>query len=125
MTVSRFNIEKMDCTAEEQLVRMRLAQLDGIDHVGVDLTAREVTVEHAGDTAVIAAALDSLDLGTSHIGDGSTGPALYESSSCSSMAQIVCGLSGRDFLCLLHHLLRQGQCMPPNLSSIIKERPNK
>jgi Co/Zn/Cd efflux system component len=70
VTVSRFNIEKMDCTAEEQLVRMRLAQLDGIDHVDVDLTAREVTVEHTGDTAVIAAALDSLDLGTSHLGDG-------------------------------------------------------
>ena len=73
MTVSRFNIEKMDCMAEEQLVRMRLAQLDGIDHVGVDLTAREVTVDHAGDTAVIAAALDSLDLGTRHLGDGGTG----------------------------------------------------
>ena len=72
MTVSRFNIEKMDCTAEEQLVRMRLAQLDGIDHVGVDLTSREVTVDHAGDTAAIAAALDSLDLGTRHLGDGGT-----------------------------------------------------
>ena len=72
MTVSRFNIEKMDCTAEEQLVRMRLAQLDGIDYVGVDLTAREATVEHNGDTAAITAALDSLDLGTSHLGDGAT-----------------------------------------------------
>lgn len=72
MTVSRFNIDKMDCTAEEQLVRMRLAQLEGIDHVGVDLTSREVTVEHDGNTAAVIAALDSLDLGTSHLGDRAT-----------------------------------------------------
>ncbi len=32
MTVSRFRVEGMDCAAEEQLIRMRLAQLDGIDH---------------------------------------------------------------------------------------------
>ena len=58
------------CTAEEQLVRMRLAQLDGIDHIGIDLITREVTVDHTGNTAAITAALDSLDLGTSHLGDG-------------------------------------------------------
>lgn len=62
----------MDCTAEEQLVRMRLTQIDGIDRVGVDLPTREVTVEHNADTATVVAALDSLDLGTAHLGDGST-----------------------------------------------------
>jgi Co/Zn/Cd efflux system component len=72
VTVSRFKIDKMDCTAEEQLVRARLTQLDGIDRVGVDLTTREVTVEHNADTAAVIAALDSLDLGTAHLGDGST-----------------------------------------------------
>ena len=72
MTVSRFRIGGMDCAAEEQLVRMRLAQLDGIDHVGVDLTTREVTVEHSSDTAAVTAALDTLDLDASHLGDGGT-----------------------------------------------------
>lgn len=69
-TVSRFSIEKMDCSSEEQLVRMRLGELAGISHVGVDLTVREVTVEHHGDTAVVTDALESLDLGASHLGDG-------------------------------------------------------
>ena len=72
MTVSRFRIGGMDCAAEEQLIRMRLAQLDGIDHVGVDLTTREVTVEHSSDTAAVTAALDTLDLDASHLGDGGT-----------------------------------------------------
>ena len=70
MTVSRFRVEGMDCAAEEQLVRMRLDQLDGIDRVGVDLTSREVTVEHSGDVAAVSEALDTLDLGVRHLGDG-------------------------------------------------------
>ena len=73
MTVSRFRVDGMDCAAEEQLVRMRLGQLDGIDHVSVDLATRVVTVEHTLDTTKVATALDILDLGSSHIGDG--GPA--------------------------------------------------
>lgn len=72
MTVSRFRIGGMDCAAEEQLVRMRLAQLDGIDHVGVDLTTREVIVEHSSDIGTVTAALDTLDLDASHLGDGGT-----------------------------------------------------
>lgn len=70
MTVSRFKVERMDCGAEEQLVRMRLAQLDGIEHIGVDLTTREVTVEHNGTTSAVIAALESLDLDASRLGDG-------------------------------------------------------
>ncbi|MEZ5376820.1 MAG: cation transporter [Acidimicrobiales bacterium] len=70
MTVSRFRVEGMDCSAEEQLVRMRLDQLDNIEHVGVDLQRREVTVEHTSETAAVTAALASLDLGVRHLGDG-------------------------------------------------------
>ncbi len=70
MTVSRFRVDGMDCAAEEQLVRMRLNQLDGITNVGVDLPTREVTVDHTLDTAAVTAALDALGLGTSHLGDG-------------------------------------------------------
>ena len=72
MTISRFKVDRMDCGAEEQLVRMRLAQLDGIEHIDVDLTVREVTVEHNGNTSAVTAALDSLDLGASHLSDGAT-----------------------------------------------------
>ena len=73
MTISRFRVENMDCAAEEQLVRMRLTQLDGITQIGVDLPTRQVTVDHTLDTATVTAALDTLNLGSSHLGDG--GPA--------------------------------------------------
>ncbi len=70
MTVSRFRVDSMDCTAEEQLVRMRLNQIDGIDQVAVDLDARQVAVQHRIETDAVDAALQSLDLGTTHLGDG-------------------------------------------------------
>ena len=70
MTVSRFHVDAMDCTAEEQLIRMRLSELDGIDHVTVDLDARQVAVQHQIETDAIDAALQSLDLGTTHLSDG-------------------------------------------------------
>ena len=35
MTISRFRIAAMDCDAEAELVRMRLADLDGIDRIAI------------------------------------------------------------------------------------------
>ena len=70
MTVSRFRVDAMDCSAEEQLVRMRLSELAGVDQVAVDLDARQVAVQHRIETDAVQAALQSLDLGTTHLGDG-------------------------------------------------------
>ena len=47
MTVSRFHVAGMDCSAEEQLVRMALAEVDAVVRVDVDLDGRQVMVEHA------------------------------------------------------------------------------
>ena len=69
MTLSRFRVAGMDCAAEEQLVRMALDEVDGVDAVAVDLDVREVVVQHARDTADVDAALQSLDLRTTHLGD--------------------------------------------------------
>lgn len=57
----------MDCSAEEQLVRMRLEVVSGIDSLEFDLPERRLSVYHQGNTASIRAALDSLDLETSEI----------------------------------------------------------
>lgn len=76
MTVSRFHIADMDCSAEEQLVRMVLADVDGIDRLEFDLAQREVVIEHDTDSSAIAAALDTLNLGANHVDDESAiGPA--------------------------------------------------
>lgn len=74
VTVSRFRVAAMDCAAEEQLVRMAVADLDGVAGVTIDLSAREVAIEHTLDTAEVDAALQTLDLGTTHLEDGGAGP---------------------------------------------------
>ncbi|MFP4311585.1 MAG: cation transporter [Nitriliruptoraceae bacterium] len=74
-TVSRFRVVGMDCAAEEQLVRMAVADLDGVVGITIDLGAREVVIEHTHDTAEVDAALQALDLGTTHLEDRSGGAA--------------------------------------------------
>ncbi len=67
VTTTRFRVGGMDCSAEEQLVRMRLQTVDGISAVAVDLLERTVSVRHSGTSDRIAAALEALSLGTSQL----------------------------------------------------------
>ena len=68
--ISRFRVDGMDCGAEEQLVRLCLGELDGIDAVTVDLDQRQISVEHRLEPFTVEAALRTLDLGATHLGDG-------------------------------------------------------
>ncbi|HSL74973.1 MAG TPA: cation transporter [Ilumatobacteraceae bacterium] len=65
MTTSRssYHLPGMDCGAEEQLVRLALDGLEGVEHVAVDLGHRTVSVHHTGETQHIDAALADLGLG--------------------------------------------------------------
>ena len=47
----------MDCSAEEQLVRMTLDSVEGVDSMVFDLDQRTVTVRHEADGEVIESAL--------------------------------------------------------------------
>jgi Co/Zn/Cd efflux system component len=67
MTTAVFRVEQMDCAAEEQIVRMRLDQVDGIEAVSVDLDRRVVAVIHHSEPSRIRAALDELDLDTTQL----------------------------------------------------------
>lgn len=69
MATTRFRVGKMDCAAEEQLVRMRLDAVAGIRWVDIDLANRTVAVDHEGTVGEIAAALDSLDLDSTALED--------------------------------------------------------
>ena len=62
-------VARMDCAAEEQLVRMRLSELTGVHRVAVDLDARSVAVTHDTSTDVVLAALDELALDSALIDD--------------------------------------------------------
>ncbi len=76
MTVSRFHIAAMDCAAEEQLVRMALSDVDGINRIEFHSGQRDVVIDHQSTADTIDAALQSLDLGARHVDDTSEiGPA--------------------------------------------------
>jgi Co/Zn/Cd efflux system component len=53
----------MDCATEEQLVRLALDAVPGVESVDVDLGRRTVTVRHRGDPRPITAAVSALGLG--------------------------------------------------------------
>lgn len=71
MTVSRFHVAAMDCAAEEQLVRMALSDVAGIDRIEFDLDRRDVVIDHQSTADTIDAALRPLDLGARHVDDTS------------------------------------------------------
>ncbi|MEP4650826.1 MAG: cation transporter [Ilumatobacter sp.] len=76
MTVSRFHIAAMDCAAEEQLVRMALSDVDGIDRIEFHSDLRDVVIDHHSTPDTIDVALQSLGLGARHVDDTSEiGPA--------------------------------------------------
>ena len=65
MTRTTFHIAKMDCPAEEQLVRMSLAPVSDVEHLTFDLDRREVAVDHQGDVLPVLSTLAKLRLGES------------------------------------------------------------
>jgi len=62
MEKSLFELKRMDCAAEENLVRIKLGEFDEIKYLSFDLPARQVTVFHDGDLSPIHDAIDTLGL---------------------------------------------------------------
>lgn len=58
-----FHVPKMDCVAEEAIVRTALDGAEGIRRLEFDLPARSLTVWHAGDAGAVLQRLDELQLG--------------------------------------------------------------
>lgn len=72
MQKTTFNIVKMDCLAEEQMIRMKLADLTNIHSLQVDLAARQLTVFHTGHYNEIFQRLNELNFDTSLMASVST-----------------------------------------------------
>lgn len=60
---SLFTISKMDCPCEENLIRMKLAEITGIERLDFDLAKRELTVFHHGEINPIESIVLGLNLG--------------------------------------------------------------
>ncbi len=62
MTCTTFELADMDCSAEEQLVRMTLEPVAQIEQLAFDLPRRRLMVYHSGDPAEVAAAVASVEM---------------------------------------------------------------
>lgn len=58
----------MDCPSEEQMIRMKLASLEGIAQLEFDLEGRKLAVYHQGVESAIEAQLAALKLGSKLVG---------------------------------------------------------
>lgn len=61
--ISHFSVPKMDCAAEERMIRLALEPLPDVVSLAFDLPGRRLSVFHDGDAAPIAARLEKLGLG--------------------------------------------------------------
>lgn len=69
MKQTTYHVERMDCAAEEQMVRMGLEGVPGVERLVFDLPARRLIVFHTGEAEAIWSALDSLGLGARSVGE--------------------------------------------------------
>lgn len=59
-----FEISKMDCPSEENLIRMKLEDFSSIVHLDFDIQNRKLAVFHSGDFVQIEQSLSELNLGS-------------------------------------------------------------
>ena len=64
MEKTLFEISKMDCPSEENLIRMKLGEVDGIAHLDFDISNRKLIVFHEGEIESIENSLGELKLGS-------------------------------------------------------------
>lgn len=69
---SIFAVPKMDCSSEENLIRMALADEDGVGALSFDLQKRELTAMHEGEPGRLLARLQPLNLGATLVGSEAT-----------------------------------------------------
>ena len=73
MQKTTFKISKMDCPSEEQMIRMKLADLTNIYSLDFDIPNRQLTVFHTDNHDQIFQRLDNLKFDTSLIDSVSAG----------------------------------------------------
>ncbi len=63
MEKSVFEIPKMDCPSEEQLIRMKLDSISSVKHLAFDIPNRKLTIYHIGQIENIEKSISELNLG--------------------------------------------------------------
>ncbi|MCI5092677.1 cation transporter [Phaeodactylibacter sp.] len=78
MEKSTFNIPKMDCAAEENLIRLQLEEMPAVVQLQFDLNQRELVVFHKGGISTIEQLLDELRLGSKRLKTEAAGDVIIE-----------------------------------------------
>lgn len=73
-TRSTLGIPKMDCPSEENMIRMALADVGGIESLNFDLSERQLSIAHTGEVNPILEKLGPLKLGAHLIGSQPVSP---------------------------------------------------
>ncbi|MEG3659345.1 cation transporter [Arenibacter palladensis] len=73
-----FEITKMDCPSEENLIRMKLDEISSIIHLDFDIPNRKLTVFHNGETEQIEKSVIELHLGGKKISTEQTDRADFK-----------------------------------------------
>ncbi|MFV8224769.1 cation transporter [Christiangramia aquimixticola] len=81
MNKSVFEISKMDCPSEENLIRMKLDGISSIKNLDFDIPNRKLTVFHEGEIQSIEKSLSGLKLGTKKIKTEQTDQTQFEENS--------------------------------------------
>ncbi|UKM66139.2 cation transporter [Flavobacteriaceae bacterium GSB9] len=84
MKKSVFKISKMDCPSEENLIKMKLADFDGVKKLDFDLNARTLTLYHTNDVGLIVDSIKGLNLDEHLISSEKTEESIADSSKSQS-----------------------------------------
>jgi len=78
MKKTLFEISKMDCPSEENLIRMKLDNIKGIKKLDFDIENRNLTVFHEGDLQTIEKNISELNLGSRTISCEESNISVFE-----------------------------------------------
>ena len=81
MNKSTFEISKMDCPSEENLIRMKLDEYPDIKNLDFDIPNRKLTVYHTGKLQEIENSLANLNLGARKLNTETTDQTDFEENS--------------------------------------------
>ncbi len=94
-----FEISKMDCPAEENLIRMKLDGISSIENLNFDIPNRKLTVLHSGQIDQIEKSIIQLNLGGKKISSVHTDQTIFkESTTQRKLLWIVLGINFAFFL---------------------------
>lgn len=99
MNKTIFEITKMDCPSEENLIRMKLDSISSIANLNFDLPNRKLSVYHSGETDQIEKAVFELNLGAKKLSTELTGETNFsDNASQKKLLWIVLGINFVFFL---------------------------